>query len=165
MLSHDWWPLWPGWILATLKLSVGILEPKNDFHPIFWTLTVHRHQNHYFMNCTFGHAGCWKTMAKKDILYANIDQSCKILDIWELYTSKESLECLLCKFKKKKYDFLRKKIVFGNFCIFFKGGTLCCQNCQKRNIFFKNFIKKFKKWLLMRPFKHKQKQSHEFWWF
>ena len=25
-------PLWPGWILAILRLSVGILKPKNDFH-------------------------------------------------------------------------------------------------------------------------------------
>ena len=28
-------PLWPGWILAILRLSVGILKPKNDFHQTF----------------------------------------------------------------------------------------------------------------------------------
>ena len=27
--------LWPGWILAILMLSVGILKPKNDFHQTF----------------------------------------------------------------------------------------------------------------------------------
>ena len=27
--------LWPGWILAILRLSVGILKPKNDFHQTF----------------------------------------------------------------------------------------------------------------------------------
>ena len=28
-------PLWPGWILAILRLSVGILKPKHDFHQTF----------------------------------------------------------------------------------------------------------------------------------
>ena len=67
------------------------------------------------MNCSFGHAGCQKTMAKNEILYAKIGQNLKILDTCELYTSKKSLEHVECKLKKKKYDFLKKKIVFGKF--------------------------------------------------
>ena len=41
-ISHKLWydvitrggPLWPGWIVAILKLSLDILGPKIDFHPI-----------------------------------------------------------------------------------------------------------------------------------
>ena len=44
------------------------------------------------MNCSFGHAGCQKTMAKNEIFHVKIGQNLKFLDTWELYTSKESLE-------------------------------------------------------------------------
>ena len=42
----------------------------------------------------------------------------KIFDTWELYTSKESLEHVQYKFKKKKYDFFQKKIFFDIFDFF-----------------------------------------------
>jgi len=81
-ISHELWndvitlggPLWPGWILAILKLSVGILEPEIDFHPIFLILTVHRNQKQQFLIYSFGLAGCWKKVAKIEILYAKIGQ-------------------------------------------------------------------------------------------
>ena len=96
------------------------------------------------MNCSFGHAGCQKTMAKNEIFHVKIGQNLKFLDTWELYTSKESLEHVKYKFKKKKYDFFQKKIFFLIFSIFF----LWCWNRQK-NIFpfFKNFKNKTQKWL------------------
>ena len=108
-LSHERGPLWPGWILTNLKPSVGILEPKIDSLPFFRSLAVHRHQKQHFMNCSFGHAGCWKAVAKNEILYEKIGQNLKFLDTWELYTSKECLEHVQCKFKKKKYDSLKKR--------------------------------------------------------
>ena len=54
------------------------------------------------MKCSFGHAGCQKTEAKNEIFHMKIGQNLKFLDTWELYTSKESLEHLQYKFKKKK---------------------------------------------------------------
>ena len=59
----------------------------------------------------------------------------KIFDTWELYTSKESLEHVQYKFKKKKYDLLQKNI-FLKFSIFFpKGGPFDVEIVKK--IFFR----------------------------
>ena len=58
----------------------------------------------------------------------------KIFDTWELYTSKESLEHVQYKFKKKKYDFLKKKFFFEIFDFFPKGGPFDVEIVKK--IFF-----------------------------
>ena len=76
------------------------------------------------MNCSFCHAGCRKTVAKNEIFHVKIGQNLKFLDTWELYTSKESLEHVQYKFKKKKYDFLKKNWFLEIFDFFSKGGTL-----------------------------------------
>ena len=60
-------------------------------------------------------------------------------DTWELYTSKESLEHVQYKFKKKKYAFLPKKNFFLIFSIFFQRGTLWCRNRQKIFSVFQKF--------------------------
>ena len=61
-----------------------------------------------------------------------------------MYTSKESLEHVQYKFKKKKYDFLKKKF-FLKFSIFFpKGGPFDVDIAKKNSPFFKNFKKKLK---------------------
>ena len=44
-------------------------------------------------------------MAKNEIFHMKIGQNLKFLDTWDLYTSKESLEYVEYKFKKKKYNF------------------------------------------------------------
>ena len=115
---------------------------------LFWSLAVHRHQKQHSMSCSFGKSGCQKTMVKNENFHAKICQNSKFFDTWELYTSKESLKHVQYKFKKKKYDFLQKKIFFWNFRFFSKGGTLWCQNRQKNFFpFFKNFKNKTQKWL------------------
>ena len=96
------------------------------------------------MKCSFGHAGCQKTVAKNEIFHMKIGQNLKFLDTWELYTSKESLEHLEYKFKKKKYNFLKKKFVFENFRFFSKDVKIA----KKKIPFFKNFKNKIEKWLL-----------------
>ena len=60
-------------------------------------------------------------MAKNENFHAKICQNLKFFDTWELYTSKESLEHVQYKFKKKKYDFLKKKDFFEIFDFFPKG--------------------------------------------
>ena len=60
----------------------------------------------------------------------------KFFDIWELYTSKESLEHVQYKFNEKKYDFFQKKRIFLIFSIFFpKGGPFDVKIVKK--IFFR----------------------------
>ena len=61
------------------------------------------------MNCSFGHAGCQKTMVKNETFLAKMGENLNFFDTWELYTSKESLEHVQYKFKEKKYDFFPKK--------------------------------------------------------
>ena len=96
------------------------------------------------MNCSFGHAVCWKVVAKNEILYAKIGQDLKFLDTWELYTSKEHIEHVQCKFKKKKYDSLKKKDSFWEFMIFFPKGALFDVKIIKNKIFyFSKFQKQF----------------------
>ena len=90
-----------------------------------------------------------------------VGQNLKFLDTWEFYTSKESLEHVQYKFKKKKYDFLKKKLVFD---FFSKGGTLSFQNCQKENFRFSKTTMKNVKNEFMGPLKYEDKQSHGFWW-
>ena len=51
-------------------------------------------------------------MAKNKNFHAKICQNLNFFDTRELYTSKESLEHVQYKFKKKKYDFLQKKNLF-----------------------------------------------------
>ena len=85
---------------------------------LFWSLAVHRHQKQHSMSCSFGQSGCQKTMVKNENFHAKICQNLKFFDIWELYTSKESLEHVKYKFKKRKYDFLQKKKKFEIFDFF-----------------------------------------------
>ena len=78
-------------------------------------------------------------MAKNEIFHVKIGQNLKFLDTWELYTSKESLEYVEYKFKKKKYNFFLKKLVFGNLWFFFpKGGPFDVKIVKK---FFFSFSK------------------------
>ena len=115
---------------------------------LFWSLAVHRHHKQHSMSCSFGQSGYQKTMVKNENFHAKICQNLKFFDTWELYTSKESLEHVQYKFKKKKYDFLKKKFFFEIFDFFSKGGTLWCRNRQKIFFpFFKNFENKPQKWL------------------
>ena len=51
-------------------------------------------------------------MVKNENFHAKICQNLNFFDIQELYTSKESLEQLQYKFKKRKYDFFAKKKKF-----------------------------------------------------
>ena len=74
-------------------------------------------------------------MAKNESFHAKISQNLKFFDTWELYTSKESLEHVQYKFKKKKYDFLKKKIFFEIFDFFPKGGPFDVEIVK--NIFFR----------------------------
>ena len=49
---------------------------------------------------------------------AKMGQNLEFFGTWELYTSEESLEHVQYKFKKKKYDFLKKKLFFKIFDFF-----------------------------------------------
>ena len=80
-------------------------------------------------------------MAKNENFHAKICQNLKFFDTWELYTSKESLEHVQYKFKKKKYDFFQKKKNFGYFRFFSKGGFFVVEIVKK--IYF-SFWKIFK---------------------
>ena len=115
------------------------------------------------MKCSFGHAGCQKTVAKNEIFHMIIGQNLKFVDTWELYTSKESLEHVEYKFKKKKYNFLIKNWFFEIFNFFPKGGPFDVKIVK--SIFF-DFSKIWKKRIpqmtFMGPFKHKKEQSQEF---
>ena len=63
----------------------------------------------------------------------------EIFGKYTLYTSKESLEHVQYKFKKKKYDFFQKKKIFLKFSIFFpKGGPF---DVEIVKIFFFHFSK------------------------
>ena len=116
---------------------------------LFWSLAVHRHQKHHSMSYSFGQAGCGKTMVKNENFHAKICQNLKFFGIWELYTSKESLEHVQYKFKKKKYDFFQKRIFLLIFLIFFQRGDPLMSKLSKKNFpFFKNFKNKIEKWLL-----------------
>ena len=80
-------------------------------------------------------------MAKNEIFHVKIGQNLKFLDTWELYTSKESLEHVEYKFKKKKYNFL-KKIGFWKFSIFFsKGGIFDVKIAKNKNFHFSKIWK------------------------
>ena len=68
-------------------------------------------------------------MAKNEILHAKIGWNLDFLYTLELHISKESLECVQCKFKKKKYDYLKEKNSLWKFLIL----TLWWQNYQKQN--------------------------------
>ena len=115
---------------------------------LFWSLPVHRHQKQHSMSCSFGQSGCQKTMAKNENFHAKICQNWKFFDTWELYTSKESLEHVQYKFKKKKYDFFQKKNFFWYFRFFFqRGDPLMSKSSKKFFPFFKNFENKPQKWL------------------
>ena len=74
-------------------------------------------------------------MVKNENFHAKICQNLKFFDTWELYTSKESLEHVQYKFKKKKYDFLKEKIFFEIFDFFPKGGPFDVKIVKK--IFFR----------------------------
>ena len=75
-------------------------------------------------------------MAKNEIFHVKIGQNLKFLDTWELYTSKESLERVEYKFKRKKYNFLLKKLFFGFF--FPKGGPFDVKIVKKKISIFQN---------------------------
>ena len=92
------------------------------------------------MNCSFCHAGCRKRVVKNEIFHMKIGQNLKFLDTWELYTSKESLEHVQYKFKKKKYDFLKKNWFLEIFDFLFQRGDPLISKLSKRKFpFFKNF--------------------------
>ena len=65
----------------------------------------------------------------------------KIFDTWELYTSKESLEHVQYKFKKKKYDFFQKKFFFDIFNFFPKGGPFDVEIVKKNFFRFSKILK------------------------
>ena len=146
---------------------------------LFWSLAVHRHQKQHSMSYSFGQAGCRKTMVKNENFHAKICQNLKFFDIWELYTSKESLEHVQYKFKKRKYDFLQKKknLKFLDTWdlytlkeslehVQYKFKRSKCDFLQKNCFwkFFQKFQKQIPKMTFLRPFKDKQVQSQEFWW-
>ena len=117
------------------------------------------------MNCSFGHAGCQKTKAKNDIFHLKIGQNLKFLGTWELYTSKGSLKHVQYKIqKRKKYNFLKKDWFLEIFDFFPKGGPFDVKIVKKNFSIFQKFQKQNWKMTFMGPFKHEQKQSHEFWW-
>ena len=81
-------------------------------------------------------------MAKNENFHAKICQNLKFFDTWELYTSKESLEHVQYKFKKKKYDFFQKKKFFLIFSIFFpKGGPFDVEIVKKKFFRFSKILK------------------------
>ena len=49
-----------------------------------------------------------KRQRRKMKFYMQKSQNLKYLDTLELYTSKERLQHVQCKFKKKKYDYSKK---------------------------------------------------------
>ena len=57
---------------------------------------------YFFIFC---HSSCRSMIAKNENFQAKIGQNLKILDTWELYTSKESLENVQFKFITKKSSF------------------------------------------------------------
>ena len=60
---------------------------------------------------------------------------------------------------------MKKKLVFGNFWYFFqRGDPLMSKLSKKIFSIFQKFQKQNWKMTFMGPFKHEQKQSHEFWW-
>ena len=115
---------------------------------LFWSLAVHRHQKQHSMSCSFGKSGCQKTMVKNENFHAKICQNSKFFDTWELYTSKESLEHVQYKFKKKKYDFWKKNWFLEFLDFYFKGGPFHVEIVKNKFPFFKNFKNKIEKWLL-----------------
>ena len=74
-------------------------------------------------------------MVKNENFHAKICQNSKFFDTWELYTSKESLEHVQYKFKKKKYDFSKNNFFFDIFDFFPKGGPFDVEIVKK--IFFR----------------------------
>ena len=81
-------------------------------------------------------------MAKNEIFHVKIGQNLKFFDTWELYTSKESLEHVQYKFKKKKYDFFQKKKFFFDIFDFFpKEGPFDVEIVKKKFFRFSKILK------------------------
>ena len=81
-------------------------------------------------------------MAKNEIFHVKIGQNLKFLDTWELYTSKESLEHVQYKFKKrKKYNFLKKDWFLEIFDFFSKGGPFDVEIVKNKNFHFSKIWK------------------------
>ena len=86
-----------------------------------------------------------KRQRRKMKFYMQKSQNLKYLDTLELYTSKKSLQHVQCKFKKEKYDYLKKRIIFWKLLIFFpKGGPFDVK-------IVKNFFFRFSKILKTDP--------------
>ena len=78
---------------------------------------------------------------------------------------KRKLRTCTIQIQKEKVWFFEKKIFFWNFWFFFQRGDPLMSKLSKIKIsIFQKFEKQNWKMTFMGPFKHEQKQSHEFWW-
>ena len=78
---------------------------------------------------------------------------------------KRKLRTCTIQIQKEKVWFFPKKKFFLIFSIFFpKGGPFYVEIVKNFFSVFQKFWKQNPKMTFMGPFKHKQKQSHEFWW-
>ena len=78
---------------------------------------------------------------------------------------KRKLRTCTIQIQREKVWFFPKKKFFLIFSIFFpKGGPFYVEIVKNFFSVFQKFWKQNPKMTFMGPFKHKQKQSHEFWW-
>jgi len=91
----------------------------------------------------------------------------KIENFWYMrviYIKRKLRTCTI-QIHKEKVWFFPKKNFFLIFSIFFpKGGPFYVEIVKNFFSVFQKFWKQNPKMTFMGPFKHKQKQSHEFWW-